>query len=316
MGKKFRKGKICFLIIFLIGISVVPILSGSAIKENYKFPNISGNSPDILWEVEGHTQSVYGVAFSHDGETVASGANTDVGFCFLPGTSLARCSADDCQNDDACNDETSNGHQTSDFGRPVFQSAEFVPSDESLGNLGQRRGSLLDRQSQLVRSGRDSLKPKSRDWPAVLHARPVAVVCRQSMFTDNPAFLSHEGNLCLQSVDAGLPLFARGKRRIRLDAQRLAMGAAKCVNKLAHVLAGLGEVHLHADRLCKPCRVGAVSHLPACRQEANAQREDSQGYCAANDPAPGTLTLHDYGPATAAFRGLRFKRRLIHCPER
>ncbi len=33
------------------------------------------DSPDILWEVEGHTRSVYGVAFSHDGQTVASGAD-------------------------------------------------------------------------------------------------------------------------------------------------------------------------------------------------------------------------------------------------
>ena len=32
------------------------------------------NPPDIFWEVEGHTRSVYGVAFSHDGLTVASGA--------------------------------------------------------------------------------------------------------------------------------------------------------------------------------------------------------------------------------------------------
>jgi hypothetical protein len=69
----FRKGLVCSIIVLFIGLSVVPIISGTIKKSNITSP-IGGGDPDILWEVEGHTRSVYGVAFSYDGLTVASGA--------------------------------------------------------------------------------------------------------------------------------------------------------------------------------------------------------------------------------------------------
>jgi len=68
-----RKGLVCSIIVLFILLSVVPTISGTNKKSNNKSP-IEGGDPDILWKVEGHTRSVYGVAFSNDGITVASGA--------------------------------------------------------------------------------------------------------------------------------------------------------------------------------------------------------------------------------------------------
>jgi WD40 repeat protein len=73
MKKIFRKSLVCTIIVLFIGFSIVPTISGT-INKSYTSSPIDGGDPDILWEVEGHTRSVYGVAFSHDGLTVASGA--------------------------------------------------------------------------------------------------------------------------------------------------------------------------------------------------------------------------------------------------
>jgi WD40 repeat protein len=72
MENIFRKGLVCTIIVLFIGFSVIPIISGT-ISKSYTSSPIGGN-PDILWEIKGHTRSVYGVAFSHDGLTIASGA--------------------------------------------------------------------------------------------------------------------------------------------------------------------------------------------------------------------------------------------------
>ena len=72
MKKIFRKSLVCTIIVLFIGFSIVPTISGTINKSYTSSP--LGVDPDILWEVEGHTRSVYGVAFSHDGLTVASGA--------------------------------------------------------------------------------------------------------------------------------------------------------------------------------------------------------------------------------------------------
>jgi len=83
----FRKGLVCSIIILFIGLSVVPTISGTIKKSNTASP-IGGGEPDILWKVEGHTRSVYGVAFSHDGLTIASGA-------FSPDSNAKLWQADD-----------------------------------------------------------------------------------------------------------------------------------------------------------------------------------------------------------------------------
>ncbi len=72
MKNIFRKSLACTITALFIGISIIPVISGT-INRTYTSSSIGGD-PDILWEIEGHTRSVYGVAFSHDGLTVASGA--------------------------------------------------------------------------------------------------------------------------------------------------------------------------------------------------------------------------------------------------
>jgi WD40 repeat protein len=68
-----RKCLNCAIIILLFGISIIPVICGT-INKNYSSLK-KGDNPDILWEIEGHTRSVYAVSFSHDGQTVASGAD-------------------------------------------------------------------------------------------------------------------------------------------------------------------------------------------------------------------------------------------------
>jgi WD40 repeat protein len=73
--KKCMRNNLVFLIVgILFIISITPVICGD--DNYYKISSpIVGNNPDILWETEGHTRSVYGVAFSQDGQTVASGAD-------------------------------------------------------------------------------------------------------------------------------------------------------------------------------------------------------------------------------------------------
>jgi WD40 repeat protein len=74
MKNDFGKNLVYLIIVTMFVMSITPIISGSVVYNNDKSPIIGGD-PEILWEEEGHSRSVYGVDFSKDGQTVASGAD-------------------------------------------------------------------------------------------------------------------------------------------------------------------------------------------------------------------------------------------------
>ena len=74
MKNIFGKAIVVTMILLFAGTSIFPVISGRVTTSYDTTPINSDNSPDIVWEIQGHSHSVSAVAFSHDGLTVASGA--------------------------------------------------------------------------------------------------------------------------------------------------------------------------------------------------------------------------------------------------